>query len=107
MVVVYSPKNEGVVVVLAAVLGLFGLMGIGHMYIGKIGRGLAFLAVGIVLEILILPTILLAESMETLIGFMSLLFIVDIIIWIWQIYDAYSLAKYYNTYLAEHEKPPW
>lgn len=44
-----------------------------------------------------------------LIGIVSifLLFIPVIIYWIWNIYDAYDLARRYNLALATTGKPPW
>src|SRR5437867_806253 len=59
--------------VLALVLSLV-IPGAGQMYCGKIGRGVGILIVTIVL----------------------LLFFVGIIVYIWQIYDAYKCAQRYN-----------
>jgi TM2 domain-containing membrane protein YozV len=39
-------KSEGVAVVLAIILGFFGLWGVGHMYAGKFGKESYFLWLG-------------------------------------------------------------
>jgi len=59
--------------VLAIVLSLI-IPGAGQMYCGKIGRGVGILIVTIVL----------------------LIVFVGVIVYIWQIYDAYKCAKEYN-----------
>jgi TM2 domain-containing membrane protein YozV len=60
---VYGPraKDPGEVAVIALALGLAGIMGAGHLYIGMTVRGLVFLALGLlpflvaVVSILALP----------------------------------------------------
>jgi len=42
-------KNTGLAAVLALIAALFGFWGVGHIYVGKIGRGLALLVLGIVI----------------------------------------------------------
>jgi len=34
-------------------------------------------------------------------------FLIVLAIFIWQIYDAYNLAKYYNSYVQRYRKAPW
>lgn len=75
---------------LAAVLS-FLISGLGQIYVGRIGRGIAILLGGIVIAA---------------ISFF-LLFIPMIIYWIWNIYDAYKLAKQYNEVVLSTGKPPW
>ncbi len=79
-------KNEG----LAAVLS-FLFSGLGQIYVGRIGRGIGILIGGIVIA-LISPL---------------LLWIPLLIYWIWNIYDAYNLAKQYNRELMRTGSPPW
>ena len=83
---VMSTKNEG----LAAVLS-FLFSGLGQIYVGRIGRGLGILLGGIVIA---------------LIGWI-LLWIPLLVYWVWNIYDAYNLAKEYNQELMRTGNPPW
>ncbi len=57
----------------------FFLPGAGQVYCGKIGRGIAIFLVGLVLD-------LVAVFSFGLLGIAALFF------WLWNIYDAYSLA---------------
>lgn len=92
-------KSEGTALVLAIVLGLFGLCGIGQMYAGRIGRG-----VGILFGVWILYGIGVA-TLYILIGIAFL--IGGLILFIWQIFDARNLCKQYNDYLLNNGRPPW
>ena len=87
-------KSEGVTIILTVILGLFGLGGIGHMYIGKIGKGIAILIVGIILLVVVVVTM--GIGLIALIPFA-----------IWVVYDAYKLCKYYNAHLEQHGRVPW
>lgn len=93
---------------LAAVPGIFGLMGIGHIYVGKIGKGIALLILGILLSILVYGSLVVAALTFGLgliftLGFALLLFI----LWIYQIVDAYNLAKRFNREAQATGRPPW
>jgi hypothetical protein len=111
-------KNTGLAAVLALILGIFGLWGVGHIYVGKIGRGLALLILGIILEwvfgfLIFFGAIfggyyygargLVAVSLTGVVIWI----ILTLAIFIWQIYDAYRLAKYYNEYVQRYGKAPW
>ena len=96
-------KDETVTLVLSIVLGLFGLSGIGHMYVGKIGKGIG---------------ILIGEIMLWIIGIGLTIFIITAIIgiplmiaafalFIWQIIDAKKLCRQYNDHLRRIGSPPW
>lgn len=50
-VVVTQNKNPGTAVLIALIAGFFGFQGIGHMYIGKTGKGIGLLIIGWVLGI--------------------------------------------------------
>ncbi|MDR3205817.1 MAG: zinc ribbon domain-containing protein [Candidatus Methanoplasma sp.] len=105
-------KNTGVAVILA-----FLFTGLGHLYIGKIKRGIAVLIGGILLPsislVLFLPFLIVDSGGATdpAIGaFLALLIVVgliDVIYWIWNIVDAYNLAKEYNDVLRNTGNPPW
>ncbi len=70
-------KSEGI----SAILSFF-IPGLGQIYNGQIGKGIVMIIVGVIL----------AFTMVILIGF-----ILYPIFWIWNIYDAYSIAKRINA----------
>ena len=78
--IILKEKDAGI----AAVLSLI-IPGLGQMYIGKIGRGVLILLFTALLSMI-------------LVGF---------IIWIWNIFDAYNLAKKYNETLRATGRKPW
>ncbi|MFX1519633.1 MAG: zinc-ribbon domain-containing protein [Promethearchaeota archaeon] len=78
-------KNEALSVILTIVLA-----GLGHLYLGKIKRGLLFLIITIILI--------------TIGAF--LLFIPTIIWYLYCIYDSYNLTKRYNEALFSLRRPP-
>jgi len=113
-------KNTGVTAVLALVLGFFGLWGVGHIYVGKLTKGIVLIIIGIFVEWVIgifagigIIAILSGGSYYwrylpgTAIGLIALWFLAIIGGWIWQVYDAYKLAKYYNQYVQQNRSPPW
>lgn len=86
-------KNVGSAIALALIAGILGFNGIGHLYIGKIGKGIVILVIGwIILGItfLFIPF-----------GLIYLIF------WIWQAYDVNNKAKYYNDFILRNGKTPW
>lgn len=116
-------KNSGLAAVLALVLGFFGIWGVGHIYVGKIGKGIALLILGIILQWVIGFFVFFGAMFfgfsygfmhRGIAGFLGG-FLVPIIIWglitlaifIWQVYDAYKLAKYYNEHVQRYGKAPW
>ena len=89
-------KNEGTVLLITVIFGIFGYGGIGHIYLGKIGKGIALLIVG---------TILLAISIILL--FMMIPFI--IILWIfaiWVVFNARKDCRKYNDAMERTGRPP-
>ena len=87
-------KNQGTVLVLAIVLGFFGICGIGHFYLAKVGRGVVILIVGIILAAIALAS-----------GWFGL--IIFIPFFVWTIYDANQLCKQYNHFLSTNGRAPW
>jgi TM2 domain-containing membrane protein YozV len=87
-------KSEGTTLILTIVLGLFGLGGIGHIYLGNITRGIVILIVGIIL--LIVSAVTFGIGLVVLIPFA-----------IWVVYDARKQCKHYNDHLEQTGKPPW
>jgi len=101
-------KSEGVTLVLAILLGLIGLCGIGHMYVDKVGKGFGILFGALALEIIggVMIGIGMFSPGLLVIG---VFFIIGwLIIFIWQIVSSYNLCKEYNNYLANNNgRPPW
>ena len=87
-------KSMGVTIVLTVVLGVLGFGGIGHIYLGKIIKGIVVLIVGIILLIIAIFTM--GIGLIALIPFA-----------IWVVYDSYKLCKYYNNHLEQTGKSPW
>ena len=87
-------KSMGVTMVLTVVLGIVGLGGIGHLYLGKIIKGIVLCIVGIILLLFTIMTVLM--GLVILIPFALIV-----------IYDAYRLCKRYNNDLEQTGRPPW
>ena len=87
-------KSMGVTMVLTIILGLFGLGGIGHIYLGKIIKGIAVLIVGIIISAIAIVT-----------AGIGLIILIPYALWV--IYDAHKLCKRYNNYLEETGRRPW
>ena len=87
-------KSMGVTIVLTVVLGFFGIGGIGHLYLGKIIKGIVLCIVGIILLVFTIMTVLM--GLVILIPFALIV-----------IYDAYRLCKRYNNDLEQTGRPPW
>jgi len=101
--VITETKNPGIAALLALVLA-----GIGHIYVGKIGKGLVILVVYYFLALL--------AGLAFMLGFLTLglgfIFAIPLglgmlVIWAWQIYDAYKLAKQFNAHVEQYGKTPW
>jgi len=110
-------KSPGKAAILAFLPGLVGIWGLGHLYLGRFLKGLAILAVGIVLAIMgtiIAPGAFMGFIASTfggpgreLAGAGMLIFVVGTIGFFWQVYDAYKLAKKFNAHVMQHGVPPW
>lgn len=87
----------------------FLIPGVGHLYAGKIARGIIILAILMVLDIVLsisLYTLIMAYYTSTgpfsdssqpliIVGFVAYF-----IAWVWQMYDAYKAVEEYNRNLA-------
>ena len=87
-------KSMGVTIVLTVALGWIGIGGIGHLYLGKIIKGIVILIVGVILLIITILS-------------MGIGLIVLIPYAIWVVYDSYKLCKRYNNDLEQTGRPPW
>jgi len=117
----FTPKNKRNATVLAIVLGIVGIGGIGHLYIRQTARGLGILLSMITIFLLsvavelsfiqYLPIIDIAWNIPeffTFIGLISIfLFAVNTIIFIWQIFDVRKLCKKYNAHLDNTKVNLW
>ena len=93
-------KNEGTALVLSLILGLLGIMGVGHIYIRKIGQGIGLLILGFVLVIVGAATLYWS-------GWGVILLIVYFILFVWQVINARDLCKKYNMFLLKTVKEMW
>lgn len=129
-------KSEGATLVLSIVVGLFGIMGVGHLYIGKIRRGIIIMVIGFSLwTVVFIPFLFLGigdeieqsinddvrflqysgnmsqqNTTSVLIGFIAAVIAVSLgylVLYIWQIFDSRNLCKQYNQHLKQEGKPLW
>lgn len=83
-------KDPMIALLLALVPGLFGIWGIGHFYVGEFGKGILLLGLGIFLAFIMILSIICG----------LVILIIGFFIWLWQGYDAYSIAK--DTQISYH-----
>ena len=116
-------KSPGTAALIAFIGGIFGLPGIGHIYLGKVGRGIGILILGLILYavavIMIVSVGFLASLEQTnpatvndsagvgAIGIMLLLSVAYVVLFIWQIFNARKLAKKFNETVKITGKEPW
>lgn len=104
-------KSEGTTLILAIFLGLFGIMGIGHMYVGRKKRGVLILVGGLFLiwalfmlvvgASMIYGSTPLAGNIAIANSFVPVYLIPFIGLYIWQIINARKLCKMYNERLEK------
>jgi len=120
-------KSEGTTLVLSIVVGLMGIMGVGHIYLGRVRRGIIILIIGIIgWGGIFVPFVMLGmlSALEEgsvdpadMTGMMGMLagmgvallvwFIAMTVLFIWQILNSRKLCRQYNEYYGEHGKSPW
>ena len=114
-------KSPGTAALIAFIGGIFALLGLGHMYIGNVGRGIGILISGIIIYVLLIIIIIFSLSLQGLlflgvdespIGIEAILiiFVLGIayfVLWIWQIFNARKLAKKFNESVRITGKEPW
>jgi len=90
---------------LAAVLALL-LPGLGHIYVGKLTTGILLMFMGIILAAFAMSALFIFHYVA--VGLFLILPILLLIVWVWNIYDAYTLANKYNDHLRMNNgNPPW
>ena len=82
-----SYKSPGTAALIAFIGGIFGLPGIGHIYVGKVGKGIGILITGIILAVLLVFMTMVSVILLLIFGIIYLIF------WIWQIFNARKQAK--------------
>ena len=117
-------KSPGTAALIAFIGGIFALLGLGHIFVGKIGKGFGILVSGIIIYVLFvimaisLPGMLLLGLVESSTGdagsgriifiIMFILGIGYLVLWIWQIFNARKLAKKFNELVRTNGgKEPW
>ncbi len=95
-------KNNGVAIVFAIILGLFGLMGIGHIYIGKIRKGIAYLISGFILLFMSVGLIPFMSSMIVVV-----VIFIYIIVFIHQILSVRNYCNKFNEYFIRTKRKLW
>jgi TM2 domain-containing membrane protein YozV len=78
-------------------LGIFGIEGIGQIYVGQVGRGVGILIAGFAFWIIGVLTA--PYGLVILIGLF--------VLFIWQIFDARRLCKEYNNFVSQNGRAPW
>lgn len=105
-------QSENTTLALSIILGLVGLSGVGHMYLGKFSKGVGILVISLVLvgssiASMAMPIPQISQNDEIsrpLLGITALAGYV--ILYIYQIFDARKLCMIYNRYYAGDERPP-
>jgi hypothetical protein len=104
--------------ILALGPGFFGLMGLGHIYVRSLAKGLMLLVVGtvlalftwvLVLGLLLSPTSFAESDLDTaaFTGAALLFGAIFFSLWLWQAYDAYSIARRMQPSLETTTPPPY
>jgi hypothetical protein len=112
-------KSPGTAALIAFIGGIFAFLGLGHIFVGKIGRGVGLLISGIIIYVLLIimiisfPSFLILASDESSlgIGIILMVFVLGItyfVLWIWQLFNARKLAKKFNESVrTTGGKEPW
>ena len=96
-------KSESTTLLLSIILGLFGVQGVGHLYVGKIGKGIAYLIGSLVLFGVAIG--LIVTVVGAVIGVPLL--VVYFVMFILQILDSRKLCRQYNDSLEATGHAPW
>ena len=108
--VIYVPeKSAGIAAVLS-----FIWAGAGQLYAGKIARGLMILLIYSLIWVFQMFVLFVwASSISTtgdvygILVMLMIFFVFVIVLWVWNIFDAYKQANEYNRRLRETGNPPW
>ncbi len=107
-------KSEILAIILAIIIP-----GTGHMYLGRLTRGLIILVSYIGLSVLAMviafsamPNLFTMDAMDVafdtgLLVALTILSLISLVIWIVQLIDAYNLTKQYNDSIRQTGQAPW
>jgi len=111
-------KSKRKTLVLSVVVGLLGLMGVGHIYLGRVRRGIIILIIAPLSWTMIFISfgmlrfdeleedVMVATIRE--IGVIALVLEIGLFaLFIWQILNSRKLCKEYNEYLEQNGRAPW
>lgn len=102
------PKSEDITLILAVVLGLVSLQGIGHIYLKSTGKGFGILLSSLVISSLSVSYVLgsITNSIPLFIQpyFIPLMIIAYFGLYVFQILDSRKVCVKYNTHLSEYKK---
>lgn len=96
-------KNEGTAFLLAIIFGILGFPGVGHIYIGKIKRGIGFI-------LLMIPVGALAVAGMIFHPFFFISFlgiVVWLVVFIWQLKEVKKLCTQYNEHFLKTKEELW
>ena len=95
-------KNSGVAIVFAIILGFLGLLGIGHIYIGKTRKGIGYLISGLIVIPICLSTTVIFSWMVIFIGIF-----IYFIVFIHQILSVRDYCNKFNEYFIRTKRQLW
>lgn len=95
-------KNPRIAVLLAALPPILGIYGLGYIYVGKVGTGIAWL-VGVL--VLAFATFILKIPILSPLGLM--IAVPMVIAWVRLSLEAYHAAEEYNEAVLRTGEPPW
>ena len=103
-------KSEGITLVMSIVLGLIGINGTGHLYLGKIKRGIIILVGSLICFVVMFGVLAITIELwspEMLLLILAVSCIGYITLFIYQIVDARRLCKIYNKEFYERGISHW
>ena len=101
-VVYVNEKSEGVAAVLSVVFA-----GLGQIYVGRVLRGLMIILLSSMVAILTVTAMVVLILSPFAFLMLAAASVVALVVWIWNIFDAYNLAKRYNESVRTSGKRPW
>ena len=102
-------RNPWVATALAFILGLYGFFGVGHLWVGRVQRGLAVLFGGLATAGIGIGFLIASKAIPDVISavFAILFFVIAGALFLWQIFDAARLAREWNAHVAQTGRKPW
>ena len=95
-------KNVGIALTLSALVGLFGILGLGHVYLRRRKRGACYVAAGLALLAMGVWLAAFSSGMLALSCFAAYL-----ALWAVQVAEAVKLTRTYNEHVLRTKRAPW